>query len=80
MAIEKISFKKVETLAGKVFTTEIILKFGINIKMEEVREINQVNTANTIVDAAAEDFEERKISVQEMIEVLRSEGYSQYIS
>lgn len=75
-----ITFKKVNTLAGKVFTTTVELTLCVSPKGKEVRRVNQVDTANTVIDEAATKYEDGKLSFEEMAEVIKSQEYSQYIS
>ena len=76
----KTTFKKINRIATKVVTTTIILEFGVSKIGKELRNINQVDTCNTTIQEAAEKFADRLISYEEMVSVLKSQEYSEFIS
>ncbi len=53
----------------------IVLKFGTNKRGEDYRSVNQVNTANVVVEKAAKEFQDGLMTVEEMVAVIQSQGY-----
>jgi hypothetical protein len=67
----KINFEK----SFNGYSTKIELTQGINPKGVAFRNINQINTANDAVDSVRDQYEGFEISTQEMVEIIKSQGY-----
>ena len=77
--LEKLTFSK--TVATSTHSTAAIvtIEYGLNKRGESFRNVNQVNTANNIIDDARDSFEEGKTSLEDIITVIESQGYEQQI-
>jgi len=76
---EILTFSK--TVATSTHSTAAIvtIEHGLNKRGESFRNVNQVNTANNIIDDARDSFEEGKTSLEDIITVIESQGYEQQI-
>lgn len=72
---EKLTF--VKTVSSSTNSTEAIItiEHGTNKKGEPFRNLDQVNTANQVIDDLRDSFEDFEISLAYMIEVVQSQGY-----
>lgn len=68
--------KKVESSTSSTRAI-IALEQGKTIKGQDYRNINQINTSNSVVDDARDNFEEFQISLEEMVEIIEGQGYNQ---
>lgn len=76
-ATQTVTFSKRVTIDETSFTSAIIaVEFGTNRKGKPMRSLNQVNTANSVIDDARDGFEAGIISIEEITSIIESQGYS----
>ena len=71
-----IEFRKYVATATNSTFAIIKVEHGTNKTGSPLRNVNQVNTANVIVAIAAKKFESFQIELPEMIDIIKSQGYS----
>ncbi len=72
---ETLTFAK--TISTSTASTEAIvtIEHGTDKRGGLLQIVNQVNTANVVIDNARDEFEDGKTSLNEMIKLIESQGF-----
>ena len=68
-------FEKPAAPSTPTVKVRVVLEMGANAKGEPYRAVNQVNTANSRIDAFKNSFEEFETDLNEMSDIIKSQGF-----
>lgn len=72
---QTITFTKSVTIAPFSTKAIVTIEHGTNKRGKIMRVVNQVNTANSVIDDARDEFESGITSLENMISVIESQGF-----